>query len=68
MEEGTTPNPPRNLHTPNDSVGIPSSDILGTPSERIDYYDEVISYSPMIDDNFGDPFSSPLDLIPEIII
>ena len=68
MEEGTTPNPPRNLHTPNDPVGIPSSDILGTPFERIAYYDEEISYSPTVDDNFRDPFSSPLDLIPKIII
>ena len=65
MEEGTTPNPSRNLLTPNDSIGIPSSDILGSTSERIVYSDEEISYYPTVDDNFEDPFSSPLDLIPK---
>ena len=62
MEEGTTPVPPRNRNISNDSIGILSGDILGTPPEKITCNEEEISYSSRVDDNFGDPFSSPLDL------
>ena len=46
MEEGTTPIPPRNRNTSNDSIGTLSGDILGTPPEKITYNEREISYSP----------------------
>ena len=64
MEEGTTPIPPRNRNTSNDSIGALSGDILGTPPEKITYNEGEISYSPIVDDDLRDPFSSPLDLTP----